>query len=61
MNPMIAVCAFLAVLYLLYSLAILAFGLPRINVTLSAGEKDRIRLLVILLVLTNWLYLISTL
>ncbi len=58
MNPAIAVCALLAVLYLLYSLFTLLFGLPRINLTLSGKEKDRVRVLAVLLILANWLYLI---
>ncbi len=61
MNPLVGACAIAAVLFLLYSLFTLVFDVPRIGVVLSESEKDRLRALVVLLVLLNWLYLVITL
>lgn len=61
MNPLVAVCAIAALLFMTYGLFALVFGMPRVDFALSEKEKDRVRLAVVLLVLINWLYLVSVL
>jgi len=59
-NPLVAACAAVAILFLFYCLFTLAFHIPRVGVVLSSSEKDRLRLTAVLLVAVNWLYLIIT-
>lgn len=59
MNPLVAACAIAALLLMMYGLFALVFGMPRVGFALSEKEKDRVRLAVVLLVLLNWLYLVS--
>ena len=61
MNPLIVSIAVAAPLLFLYSLVTLVFGMPRIGIALSETEKGRIRAMAVLLVLLNWLYLVTTL
>ena len=61
MNPLVLAGALAALVYLFYSLFTFFFVVPRIVVSLSGEEKDRIRALVVLLLLANWLYLVITL
>ncbi len=61
MNPLIAAVAMAALFFLPYSLFTLVFNMPRIGVTLSENEKNQLRMLAVLLVLANWLYLVITL
>lgn len=61
MNPLVLAGALTALVYLLYSLFTSFFDVPRIVVSLSGKEKDRIRALAALLILVNWLYLVITL
>ncbi len=60
MNPLIALCAAGAVLWLLYSVITLVFGLPRIGLTLTESEKDIFRISAVLIALMNWLFIIVT-
>lgn len=60
MNPLILSVSVAAVVYLFYSLFTFFFAAPRIVVALSGNEKDRLRVLAVLLVLANWLYLFFT-
>lgn len=61
MNPMIVSIAAVALLLLLYGLVTLVFDIPRIGVILCEKEKGRIRVMAVLLLLLNWLYLVITL
>ncbi len=61
MNPLVAICALTALVFMLYGLFALVLGMPRVSFALSEKEKDRVRLAVVLLVLINWLYLVSVL
>lgn len=61
MNPLVPAAALAALAYLFYSLFTLFFDVPRLVVDLSGKEKDRIRALAALLILSNWLYLVLTL
>ena len=61
MSPLVLAGALAALVYLLYSLVTFFFDVPRIVVSLSGKEKDRIRALAALLILVNWLYLVITL
>ncbi len=61
MNPLIAAAAMGAMLFLPYSLFTFIFDLPRLGVALAENEKYRLRIMTVLLVLANWLYLVITL
>jgi hypothetical protein len=61
MNPLILAVALAALVYLFYSLFTFFFTVPRIVVGLSGKEKDRLRIFAVLLILSNWLYLVITL
>ncbi len=61
MNPLVLAGALAALVYLFYSLFTFFFVVPRVVVSLSGKEKDRIRVLAALLILANWLYLVITL
>jgi fumarate reductase subunit C len=61
MNPLVLSVSVAALVYLFYSLLTFIFAAPRIVVALSGNEKDRLRVLAVLLVLVNWLYLFLTL
>jgi hypothetical protein len=61
MNPLVVSIAVAAPLLLLYSLVTLVFDMPRVGIDLSEKEKDRIRVMVVLLFVVNWLYLVITL
>jgi hypothetical protein len=60
MNPLVAACAVIATLFFIYCFLTLAFDMPRIGVALSTNEKDSLRLVIVLLLAINWLYLIIT-
>jgi hypothetical protein len=61
MNPLVFAVSVAALVYLFYSLFTFLFAAPRMVVALSGNEKDRLRVLVVLFVLANWLYLFFTL
>jgi hypothetical protein len=61
MNPLVLAGTLAALIYLFYKLFTFFFVVPSINVTLSGKEKDRMRALIVLLILANWLYLVITL
>jgi hypothetical protein len=58
MNPLVFLCFVFAAPVFFYSLITLIFGIPRIGVILSDGEKNVIRSGTVALVLANWCYLI---
>ncbi len=61
MNPLTALCFLAGVLIFLYSLATIAFALPKINMLLSSKEEIALKASVIVLILAQWIYLITTL
>lgn len=61
MNPLVLAVAVAALVYLFYSLFTFLFAAPRIVVAFSGNEKGRLRVLAVLLILVNWLYLFFTL
>jgi hypothetical protein len=61
MNPIAALCMIAAVLYFIYSLATLIFGLPRIVITFSDKEKNIVRTGAAMFLFAQWCYLIATL
>lgn len=60
MNPLISVCLLVAVFYFPYSLIALMSGIPRLGIALTSREGNAVRVGAVLLVLINWVYLIST-
>lgn len=61
MNPLTAMCLIAAILVFLYSLVTLSFDLPKINILLSSKEGTTLRVGVIILILAQWVYLITAL
>jgi hypothetical protein len=60
MNPLTALGLTAAVLYFFYSVVTLIFDLPRISFLLRESEKQMVRVAAIMLLLLQWVYLIST-
>jgi hypothetical protein len=60
MNPLVALCAIIALVYFFYRIITLAFELPAMEVALTEREQDRLRVLAALFVGLNWLYLVVT-
>lgn len=58
MNPLIAVVLLAAVGFFFYSLTALLLRLPRVTVQMSEPEKQRTRSILILVFLSNWIYLL---
>jgi len=61
MNPLTTVCLTAAVLVFFYSLVTLSFDLPKISIMLSSKEETTLRVCVIILILVQWVYLITAL
>jgi Protein of unknown function (DUF2752) len=61
MNPIVAISLVLAVVFFIYSLATLVLNVRRIGFIGSEREKNAARVLVVVLLLTQWAYLIRTL
>jgi Protein of unknown function (DUF2752) len=61
MNPLTTVCLTAAVIVFFYSLVALSFDLPKINIKLSLKEETTLRVSVIILILVQWVYLITAL
>ncbi len=61
MNPLTALCLLAGILIFLYSLATNAFDLPKINMLLSSKDEIALKGTVIILILAQWIYLITTL
>ena len=60
MNPLVAISFLFAVLFFLYSVITLMFDIPRISIQLTEREKDIARVLAVLLLVVNWIYLLMT-
>lgn len=59
-NPLIFVGLWALIIFDLYAVAVLAMRAPRLRLLqFSASEKKLIRILVIVLLLANWIYLLS--
>ncbi len=61
MNPLTALCLLAGILVFLYSLATIIFDLPKINMLLSSKNEIALKASVIILILAQWAYLITTL
>ncbi len=61
MNPLTALCLLTGILIFLYSLATIAFDLPKINMLLSSKDVIALKATVIILILAQWIYLITSL
>ena len=59
-NPLIFVGLWALIIFDLYAVAVLAMRAPRLRfLPFSASEKKLIRILVVVLLLANWIYLLS--
>lgn len=61
MNPLISIGSIGSTFLFLYCILTLAFDKPRLGFVLTEREKNAVRAGVVLLVLANWSYLVSTL
>ena len=60
MNPLAAIVCAAGLLYLLYAAAVLALRLPRFRPTVSAVGARRLRIGAVVLIATNWVWLIAS-
>lgn len=58
LNPLVVIVVLAALAALVANLAVLAFGLPRPAVKVTAGESTAIRLFALGAVLLNWFFLV---
>ena len=59
-NPLIFIGLWALIIFDLYAIAVLAMRAPRLRLLqFSASEKKLIRILVVVLLLANWIYLLS--
>jgi hypothetical protein len=58
MNPLVCIGVIFTVFFLLHDFFTLFFDTAKIGFSVTEREKNRLRILIIVLVLINWLYLI---
>ncbi len=61
MNPLTTMSFVAAVLFFLYSLVTLVFGLPRVSFVLTAREGNAIRVGAVVILIAQWVYLFFSL
>ncbi len=61
MNPLTALCLLAGILVFLYSLATVVFDLPKISMLLSPKDEIALKTGIIILILAQWIYLITSL
>jgi Protein of unknown function (DUF2752) len=61
MNPLVCIAVVIAVLLLFHDFITLLFDMPRIGFAFTDKKEYRLRILIVLFVMVNWLYLIFTL
>jgi hypothetical protein len=57
LNPLVTVAFLGVLLFFFHSLAVHAFGLPRVTADLTSPEKNALRAAAVLAVLAQWVYL----
>ena len=58
LQPLLSLLAIAAVVWLIYAFVGVLFGLPRIRVRITRGEKMLLTIGAVVLALANWAYLI---
>ena len=59
-NPLIFVALCAVIIFDVYAIAVVAIRAPRFRVVqVTANEKNFVRVLVVVLLLANWIYLLS--
>ncbi len=61
MNPLTTLTLIAAVLFFLYSLFTLVFGLPRASLVLTKGEGNAVRFGAVIILIAQWIYLLMLL